>query len=104
MTVGRSPNADDVDPGPLFAVVRAGFAKRRKNIRNSLISSTLFGGDHDLVAAVLERAGLDGRKRAEQLDLEEFARLAKAAIALGAAPATHGRSDEGEKDNGGDVD
>jgi len=101
MTVGRSPNAGDVEPGPLFAVVRAGFAKRRKNIRNSLISSTLFGGDHDLVAAVLERAGLDGRKRAEQLDLEEFARLARAAVALGAVHANCVES--GEDENGGDA-
>ncbi len=102
MTVGRSPNAGDVDPAPLFAVVRAGFAKRRKNIRNSLVASALFGGDHDFVAAVLERAGLDGRLRAEQLDLEEFARLARAVIALGAAPAAHGES--GEDESGGDVD
>jgi len=102
MTVGRSPNAGDVDPGPLFAVVRAGFAKRRKNIRNSLVASALFGGDHDFVAAVLERAGLDGRLRAEQLDLEEFVRLARAAIALGAAPAAHGGP--GEDESGGDVD
>ena len=100
MTVGRSPDAGDVDPGPLFAVVRAGFAKRRKNIRNSLVSSTLFGGDHDLVAAVLERAGLDGRLRAEQLDLEEFARLARAAVALGAVHAVD-RKSGGES---GDVD
>jgi 16S rRNA A1518/A1519 N6-dimethyltransferase RsmA/KsgA/DIM1 with predicted DNA glycosylase/AP lyase activity len=104
MAVGRSPKAGDVDPGPLLAVVSAGFAKRRKNIRNSLISSTLFGGDRDLVAAVLARAGLDGRKRAEQLDLEEFVRLTKVAIALGAVRAAHGRSDEEEKENGGDLD
>jgi len=75
--------------------------KRRKNIRNSLVSSTLFGGDHDLVAAVLERAGLDGRLRAEQLDLEEFARLARAAVALGAVHANCVES--GEDENGGDA-
>ena len=99
MTVGRSPNAGDVEPGPLFAVVRAGFAKRRKNIRNSLVSSTLFGGDHDLVAVLLARAGIDGRLRAEQLGLEEFARLTRAAIAFGAVHAADGKSG-GE---GGDV-
>ena len=104
MTVSKSPCAGDLDPGELFAIVRAGFAKRRKNIRNSLVSSALFGGDHDLVAAVLARAGLDGRKRAEQLDLEEFVRLTKVAIALGAVRAAHGRSDEEEKENGGDLD
>lgn len=101
MTVGRSPDAGDVDPGPLFAVVRAGFAKRRKNIRNSLVSSTLFGGDHDLVDAVLGRAGLDQRLRAEQLDLEGFARLARVAIAMGAVRATCVES--GEDENGGDA-
>ena len=101
MTVGRSPDAGDVDPGPLFAVVRAGFAKRRKTIRNSLVSSTLFGGDHDLVDAVLGRAGLDQRLRAEQLDLEGFARLARVAIAMGAVRATCVES--GEDENGGDA-
>ena len=100
MTVGRSPDAGDVDPGPLFAVVRAGFAKRRKNIRNSLVSSALFGGDHDLVAAVLGSAGIDGRLRAEQLGLDEFARLARAAVASGAVHAVD-RKSGGES---GDVD
>jgi len=94
MTIDRSPHAGDLDPGPLFAVVRAGFAKRRKTIRNSFVSSALFGGDHDLVAAVLARAGVDGRLRAEQLGLEEFARLARAAIALGAVHAASGEYDE----------
>ena len=99
MTVNRSPYAGDLDPGPLFAVVRAGFAKRRKNIRNSFVSSALFGGDRDLVAAVLERAGVDGRLRAEQLGLEEFAFLARAAIAFGAVRA----ADDEFGGEGGDV-
>lgn len=89
MTVNRSQYAGDLDPGQLFAVVRAGFAKRRKNVRNSFVSSTLFGGDHDLVDAVLDRAGVNGRLRAEQLGMEEFARLTRAAIAFGAVPAAY---------------
>ncbi|HOI36531.1 MAG TPA: 16S rRNA (adenine(1518)-N(6)/adenine(1519)-N(6))-dimethyltransferase RsmA [Bacillota bacterium] len=100
MTVSKSPCAGDLDPGELFAIVRAGFAKRRKNIRNSLVSSALFGGDHDLVAAVLGSAGIDGRLRAEQLGLDEFARLARAAVALGAVHAVD-RKSGGES---GDVD
>ena len=100
MTVSKSPCAGDLDPGELFAIVRAGFAKRRKNIRNSLVSSALFGGDHDLVAAVLGSAGIDERLRAEQLGLDEFARLARAAVALGAVHAVD-RKSGGES---GDVD
>ena len=100
MTVSKSPCAGDLDPGELFAIVRAGFAKRRKNIRNSLVSSALFGGDHDLVAAVLGSAGIDERLRAEQLGLDEFARLARAAVASGAVHAVD-RKYGGES---GDVD
>jgi len=100
MTVSKSPCAGDLDPGELFAIVRAGFAKRRKNIRNSLVSSALFGGDHDLVAAVLGSAGIDERLRAEQLGLDEFARLARAAVALEAVHAVD-RKYGGES---GDVD
>jgi 16S rRNA (adenine1518-N6/adenine1519-N6)-dimethyltransferase len=80
MTVTQSACAGDVDPSLLFGVVRAGFAERRKNIRNSFVSSALFRGDRGLVARVLERAGIDGRLRAEQLGLAEFARLARAAL------------------------
>jgi 16S rRNA (adenine1518-N6/adenine1519-N6)-dimethyltransferase len=50
-----------------FAVVRAAFAQRRKTLANALGRSP-----------AVELAGLDGRRRAETLTLDEFGRLAVA--------------------------
>lgn len=57
----------------LRAVVRAGFARRRKMLGNALAGLL---GQH--AGAVFERAGVDPRRRAETLDLEEFSGLARA--------------------------
>jgi len=62
----------------LRAVVRAGFARRRKMLGNAL--ADLFGGRS---GAIFERAGIDPRRRAETLDLEEFGRLARALAEAG---------------------
>ena len=65
---------DDVDW--FFTVVRAGFQQRRKQLKNSLA-----GGLHptkEEVTAALERAGIDARRRAQTLSLEEWAALARA--------------------------
>ncbi len=62
------------DEVPLLrAVVRAGFARRRKMLGNALAG--LFDARAD---AVFERADIDPRRRAETLDLAEFIRLAQA--------------------------
>lgn len=52
----------------LEAVTKAAFGQRRKMLRQSLKS---LGG-----AALLERAGIAGTRRAEELDIEEFVALA----------------------------
>ena len=57
----------------LRAVVRAGFAQRRKMMGNAM--ADLFG---TRAQAVFEHAGSDARRRAETLDLQEFGRLARA--------------------------
>ncbi len=53
-------------------VVRSAFATRRKTLRNNL--KRIFGDETD---AVLDTAGVDGRKRPEQLPLAAFAALAQ---------------------------
>jgi 16S rRNA (adenine1518-N6/adenine1519-N6)-dimethyltransferase len=58
----------------MFALVRAGFATRRKTLRNALAS--VLG---DRAASVLVAAGIDPMARAETLGLEQWAALAKAA-------------------------
>ncbi len=57
----------------LRSVVRAGFARRRKMLGNALAG--LFDGR---AGEIFDRAAVDPRRRAETLELEEFARLARA--------------------------
>jgi 16S rRNA (adenine1518-N6/adenine1519-N6)-dimethyltransferase len=59
----------------LFAVVKGGFAHRRKMLRRSL--------EHLVTPAAFETAGVDPTARAEELGLEEWERLAWAEPALG---------------------
>ncbi|MEO8071268.1 MAG: 16S rRNA (adenine(1518)-N(6)/adenine(1519)-N(6))-dimethyltransferase RsmA [Acidobacteriota bacterium] len=57
---------------PLFErMVKAMFSHRRKTLANGLKSF------HPAAAAVLERAGIDGRRRPETLELSEIARLSE---------------------------
>ncbi|MDO4935745.1 MAG: 16S rRNA (adenine(1518)-N(6)/adenine(1519)-N(6))-dimethyltransferase RsmA [Phascolarctobacterium sp.] len=59
-----------------FKVVEAAFSVRRKMLHNSLKNYEKFNDSQ--VEAWLERADIDGNRRAETLSLEEFARLANA--------------------------
>ncbi len=61
------------DPERMFALVRAGFATRRKMLRRALLG-VLGARTIDL----LERAGIDPSARAETLGLPEWAALANA--------------------------
>jgi 16S rRNA (adenine1518-N6/adenine1519-N6)-dimethyltransferase len=61
------------DERRFFAIVRAAFAQRRKTLENNLAAV----GQAGLAAA----AGVDPRRRAETLSIEEFAALATAAAA-----------------------
>lgn len=58
----------------IFAVIDAGFATRRKTIRNALRGA---GVDTARVEQALAAAGVEGGERAEQLGLEEFAAIAR---------------------------
>jgi 16S rRNA (adenine1518-N6/adenine1519-N6)-dimethyltransferase len=63
-----------VDPDRLFAVVRAGFATRRKMLRRAL------AGVVD--PAAFEAAGVSPESRAEELDVRAWGRLAAPRVAL----------------------
>jgi 16S rRNA (adenine1518-N6/adenine1519-N6)-dimethyltransferase len=67
------PPVDVDDPSRMFELVRAGFATRRKTLRRALAAAI-----GDRATAVLDRAGIDPRVRAETLGLEEWAALARA--------------------------
>jgi 16S rRNA (adenine1518-N6/adenine1519-N6)-dimethyltransferase len=64
---------DELDPDRLFAVVRAGFGQRRKMLRRSLAGV--------LDATAIEAAGVDPSARAEDLGLDAWVALARAASA-----------------------
>jgi len=63
------------DSEVFFRVVRAGFSQKRKQLRNALSGGLQLSGER--VAAWLARAGLDPRRRAETLALEEWGSLAE---------------------------
>jgi 16S rRNA (adenine1518-N6/adenine1519-N6)-dimethyltransferase len=64
-----------VGPADLFALVRAGFAQRRKMLRRALVD---VAGPEAFAAA-----GVDPEARAEELDVEAWGRLAAATLPVG---------------------
>jgi 16S rRNA (adenine1518-N6/adenine1519-N6)-dimethyltransferase len=66
----EQPPVDVPDAQTFFRVVKVGFSQKRKQLKNSLGA-----GGAELLAA----AGIDPRRRAETLTLEEWAALARAA-------------------------
>jgi 16S rRNA (adenine1518-N6/adenine1519-N6)-dimethyltransferase len=76
----RHPAVDVADRDEFFAVVKAGFSQKRKQVHNALAAG-LARPQAD-IAAALEHAGVDGRRRAETLTLEEWASLARALLPL----------------------
>jgi len=62
------------DAAILFRVVRAGFSQRRKQLRNTLSAGLRIPPSQ--MVAMLERASIDPRRRAETLTLEEWADIA----------------------------
>lgn len=61
-----------------FRIVRAGFAQKRKQLKNSL--SADFPMPADVAMALIEAAGIDPRRRAETLTLDEWAALTRAYV------------------------
>lgn len=67
-----------VDEKVFFRVVKAAFAQRRKTLANGLKGMGLAA---DVVATVLENAGIDPKRRGETLSLDEFAVVANGVAA-----------------------
>lgn len=64
----------------VFPVIDAAFSQRRKMLRSALKN---WLGSSESSQKVLERAGIDPTLRGEALEVEEFARIARAADELG---------------------
>jgi 16S rRNA (adenine1518-N6/adenine1519-N6)-dimethyltransferase len=69
-----APTVDVPSPDALFKLVKAGFAQRRTMLRRALQPQL-----GERTTAVLEQAGVDPRARAEALDLDAWAAVARAA-------------------------
>ena len=91
-----APPVSVPDVAAFFRVVRAGFAQKRKQLRNALAA-----GLHlppALAEELLRRAEVSPKARAEQLDLEAWGRLARAwAEESGVAASRGGRVNRAEE-------
>lgn len=76
LDVRPEPAVPVADPAAFFRTVRAGFGQKRKQLKNSLAAGLDIGTAEAVVA--LEAAGIDPTRRAQTLDLTEWARLTAA--------------------------
>ena len=73
LDVRPQPYFPEADPTRFFAIVRAGFGQKRKQLLNSLSGG--LGLDKAQIRAALEAAGIDPRRRAQTLSLDEWGAL-----------------------------
>ncbi len=85
LRIDRLETAESSQTAALAAALATGaFAQRRKTLRNSVLATT--GWDALVLDAALAATGLDGRRRAESLAVDEFVALARQLQALGLRP------------------
>lgn len=70
------PAVDAPSDALFFRVVRAGFSQKRKQLKNALAEGLHLAAE--AAAALSQSAGVDPRRRAETLTLEEWAAIAQA--------------------------
>jgi 16S rRNA (adenine1518-N6/adenine1519-N6)-dimethyltransferase len=80
----RRPAPSTVVRELVFSLVDAAFAQRRKTLRAALAG---WAGSPTAAQELLEAAGLSSTARGEALSVEDFARLATAAVDTGLRPA-----------------
>lgn len=74
LTKRKNPPVCVKDEDLYFKVIKASFALRRKTLLNSLSSQSL-GKTKEELALILERAGIDPKRRGETLTDGEFAKI-----------------------------
>ena len=72
------PERKPLDESALFKIIKAAFAQRRKTVLNSISSSLAL--DKSVMSDILKSAGVDPALRAERLTLDDFIRVADAAL------------------------
>ena len=74
LTLRKEKPVEVTDRNLFMACIKAGFGQRRKTLANSLTG--IDGVGKELALQVLEACGIDSSRRAETLDLNEFAVIA----------------------------
>lgn len=80
LTPHKKPPVSVMDENMMFSIVRAGFGQRRKTLSNSL--KQVDGLSSDDVKQALEKVSIDPRRRAETLEISEFALLSDTVTSL----------------------
>jgi 16S rRNA (adenine1518-N6/adenine1519-N6)-dimethyltransferase len=65
-----------------FTIVQASFAQRRKTLKNNLSNHFKDSYEKLRIAQLMDESGIDGSRRGESLNIEEFARLANTFYSL----------------------
>lgn len=71
----QTPAVAVKDEKLFFKLVKMGFGQRRKVFTNALKNGGL---PQEMVQAILDKAGIDGKRRGETFSMEEYAKLADA--------------------------
>ena len=79
LTIRDKKPVDLIDEKAFFACIKSGFGQRRKTLLNSLTGT--YGLPKDEIHRILEEAGIDPVRRAETLDMNEFAAIANGVAA-----------------------
>ncbi len=74
LKINEKPRLELSDYSHFRRTIKAGFAQRRKNIKNCLVNG---GFDKDVVNSVLEKLNIDTNTRAENISIEKFGELSE---------------------------
>lgn len=74
LSIRKERPVDLIDEKSFFACIKAGFGQRRKTLLNSLTGVNGFAKEE--IKKILEEAGIEPARRAETLNIEEFAAIA----------------------------
>ena len=75
LVIREKPPVEVVDEDFFFELVQACFAQRRKTLRNNLTSFFKEQFTKEEITSILDTTGIDGSRRGESLNMEEFALL-----------------------------
>lgn len=81
LSIRKDRPVDLIDEKTFFACIKAGFGQRRKTLLNSLTGVN--GLAKDAIKEILENAGVEPARRAETLNIEEFAAIANGVAEYG---------------------